>query len=86
MSLLHFSFIDKAKDRLSSWEFVNLSNTSRVTLAKSIIQAMPIYVVQAANIPKCVYEEIDKHCRSFIWGDEVGARKTHLLNGKLFAS
>lgn len=72
--------IEKVKQRLSSWKAKTLSFASRVTLAKSVIQAMPTYVMQASVLPRGTCDDIDKICRSFIWGDEEDHRAVHLIN------
>lgn len=70
--------IDKASQRLSSWKARNLSMAGRVTLARSVLQALPNYVMQTAWLPSNICTDLDKHCRSFIWGDEPNRRKIHL--------
>lgn len=39
----------------------NLSMAGRLPLAKSVIQVMPTYVMQASGIPKSVCDEIDNN-------------------------
>jgi hypothetical protein len=64
-----FQFImDKVGQRLSNWKAKNLSFAGRVSLAKSVIQALPVYTMQSTLLPKSICEEIDKKCRSFICG------------------
>lgn len=72
--------VDKVNQRLGTWKDRNLSMSGRITSAKSVIQAMPTYVMQASNIPNSICDEIDKRCRNFIWGDGTNARKVHLVN------
>lgn len=38
----------------------------QVTLVKSIIQALPTYVMQSALLPKSIYDDINKRCRDFV--------------------
>lgn len=71
--------IDKASQRLSTWKARNLSMAGRVTLTRSVLRALPNYVMQTAWLPTHVCQELDKTCRSFIWGDEPTRRKIHLL-------
>lgn len=50
----------------------------RFTLAKSVVQALPTYVMQSNILPVSICEEIDKKkCRSFVWGNSSESRKTH---------
>lgn len=51
-----------------------------VTLAKSVLQALPSYVMQTAMIPEKVCDEVDKICRGFIWGESDQGRKVHLIS------
>lgn len=64
-----FQFImEKVNKRLSNWKANTLSFAGRLTLTKSIIQALPSYVMQSAFIPRHLCDEIDKSCRRFLWG------------------
>lgn len=71
-----FNFVmDKVKQRFSTSKSRTLSFVGRVTLAKSMVQAMPTYVMQSSVLPKGTCDEIEKLCRDFIWGDEVNQEK-----------
>lgn len=72
--------IDKVNQRLSSWKARTLSFAGRVTRAKSVVQAMPTYVMQSCELPGGICDEVDKICRKFIWGDETDQRKIHLIS------
>lgn len=75
-----FQFIiNKVDQRLSAWKTCHLSYAGRVTLVKSVLQAMPSYVMQFTCIPRAVCDEIDKRCRSFIWGDSENHNKIHTV-------
>lgn len=64
-----FQFImEKVDKRLSNWKANTLSFAGRLTLTKTIIQALPTYVMQSALIPKHLCDEIDKRCRRFLGG------------------
>lgn len=72
--------IDKVNSRLSTWKAQTLSFAGRVTLTKSVLQALPSYVMQSSIIPKGVCDDIDKIFRGFVWGEENGQRRLHLLS------
>lgn len=72
--------IDKVNQRLSSWKARNLSFAGRITLTKSVLQAMPSYVMQTGSLPKSICDEVDKICRSFVWGNSEQRRKVHLVS------
>lgn len=71
--------IEKVKQRLSTWKSKTLSFAGRVTLAKSVVQANPTYVMQSSVLPRGTCDEVDKLCRQFIWGDEENHRTVHLI-------
>lgn len=76
-----FQFIlDKVDQRLSNWKTKNLSLAGKLTLTKSVLQSMPTYVMQTAYIPRFICDEIDKKCRSFLWGDSNEGKRVHLVN------
>lgn len=71
--------LDKARQRLSQWKARNLSMAGRVTLAKSVLQALPNYVMQTAWLPVETFNSLDQSCHSFVWGEDANTRKVHLL-------
>jgi hypothetical protein len=71
--------IDQVSAKLANWKANQLSFAGRVTLAKSVIEAVPIYPMMTNRIPKGVLEEIQKIQRNFIWGDNNGAKKYHAI-------
>lgn len=75
-----FQFLlDKVNNRLSNWKGKMLSMAGRITLAKSVIQVIPSYVMQTVFLPMHVCDEIDRICRRFVWGDEDNHRKVHTV-------
>lgn len=75
-----FQFIlDKVDQRLSNWKVKTLSFAGRVSLTKSVLQALPSYVMHSAYVPKFICSEIDKRCRSFVWGESGPQRRMHLV-------
>lgn len=75
----HF-ILEKVNKRLSNWKTKTLSFAGRLTLTKSVVQALPTYVMQFALIPRHLCDEIDKRCRSFFWGDIVEDRYLHTVS------
>jgi hypothetical protein len=71
--------IDQVSAKLANWKDNQLSFAGRVTLAKSVIEAVPIYPMMTDRIPKGCLEEIQKLQRSFIWGDSDRGRRYHAL-------
>jgi ribonuclease HI len=71
--------VDKVKARLTGWKTKHLSLAGRITLAKSVIQAIPIYPMMTMPIPRTCLNEIEKIQRAFIWGDTLDKKKAHLI-------
>ncbi|KAL8159786.1 hypothetical protein V2J09_001323 [Rumex salicifolius] len=88
MSILHgkvtkatFSeLIVKANKRLTGWKSQTLSMAGRVTLAKSVMSAIPSYAMNSVQLLSGTCEDLDKIIRSFIWGSYGGVRKPHLVD------
>lgn len=91
MPLLHFEvtkrtyqyIVDKIRKKLSNWDAMRLSLARRVTLAQSMIGAIPIYAMQTMNLPASICEEIDKLCRNFLWGSIDGSKRLALVPWKV---
>ena len=71
------SIVDKVDMRLTGWNAAHLSFAGRVTLAQSVVQAMPIYAIQTTLLSPLVRQKIDMACRRFIWD---GNSKRHKLS------
>ncbi|KAE8704560.1 hypothetical protein F3Y22_tig00110450pilonHSYRG00693 [Hibiscus syriacus] len=69
--------IDKIPSRLQGWAARTLSMAGCVTLAKSVLSAIPVYFMQTSLLPKSVCNEIGKILR---WGSTTGAPKISLIN------
>ncbi|KAL8141078.1 hypothetical protein V2J09_007099 [Rumex salicifolius] len=56
-----------------------LSLAGRVTLARSVLSAIPSYAMSSTRIPNSMCDKLDRVCRSFIWGGYSEVRKLHLV-------
>lgn len=64
-----YNFIlEKSQRKLSAWKASTLSLAGRITLAKSVVAALPTYSMQTMLMPKGVCEKLDQLQRNFIWG------------------
>ncbi|KAA3469259.1 LINE-1 reverse transcriptase isogeny [Gossypium australe] len=77
-STLNF-VIDKVRSKLQNWDARQLSLAGCITLAQSVLLAIPSYFMQSLAIPKGVCEEIEKIARQFIWGGSAGNLKLALI-------
>jgi ribonuclease HI len=50
-----------------------------MTLAKSVLEAIPLYPMMTSIIPKTCVEEIQRKQRRFIWGDTENSRRHHAV-------
>lgn len=51
----------------------------RVTLAKSVLEAIPTYSMLTCKLPRDSLKEIQKVQRAFIWGDTDESKKAHTV-------
>ncbi|CAN1826458.1 Putative ribonuclease H protein At1g65750 [Linum perenne] len=71
--------VDRISHKLSGWKVKSLSLAGRVTLAQSVLAAIPAYVMQTAMIPATTCEAIDKLIRDFISGSIDELWRVHLV-------
>ncbi|MCH86827.1 RNA-directed DNA polymerase (Reverse transcriptase) [Trifolium medium] len=71
--------LDQVSSKLSAWKANTLSFAGRVTLAKSVIEAVPIYPMMSSKIPKSCLDDIQRMQRQFIWGDTDQKKKLHAI-------
>ncbi|XP_019178992.1 PREDICTED: uncharacterized protein LOC109174182 [Ipomoea nil] len=74
--------LERITSRLEGWKAKTLSLTGRVTLAKSVLNAIPVYTMQTVDLPKGICAEIEKRTRRFIWGTNAisGGNKMSLVD------
>lgn len=78
-SLFSQPFLAKIRAKFNVWNVSLLYQGGRLTIIKSVLSAMPIYLIQVLNPPKTVLKQIDKIIAKFFWGStEEGSRKVHL--------
>ncbi|CAN1726093.1 Putative ribonuclease H protein At1g65750 [Linum perenne] len=66
--------LTRIDNKLAGWKANNLSLAGRVTLASSVLNSIPSYVMQMAALPNYICEGIDRKIRSFICGSSDGVR------------
>lgn len=72
--------VDKVRTRLATWKTKFLSKAGRMTLISSTLSAIPAYYMQATFLPSSTLQDIDSICNNFLWGEEGGKKKIHLVN------
>lgn len=63
---MYNELVEKMEKRLSGWTTSHISLAGHITLTQSILQAIPIYVMQIVMLLDGVRDRIDRACRRFI--------------------
>ncbi|EOY02236.1 Uncharacterized protein TCM_011923 [Theobroma cacao] len=71
------SLITKIRDRISGWENKTLSPGGRITLLRSVLSSLPLYLLQVLKPPVVVIEKIERLFNSFLWGDSTNDKRIH---------
>lgn len=72
--------VEKVKDRARNWLANRISLAGRITLPKSVLSSIPIYLMQSTHFPKGTYEVLDKICRAFVWGSTAQRKAPTLVS------
>lgn len=66
--------------RLQGWRASALSKVGRITLIKSVLNAIHVFLMQTVIVLVSVCKEMEKICRDFLWHGRSEARKIYLVN------
>ena len=77
---MYGGIIEKVKSHLSGWNASTLSLAGRITLAQSVLAAIPLYSMQTVMLPAAICNDIDVTCRRFIWGGSSNKNGVSLVN------
>ncbi|GLJ29509.1 hypothetical protein SUGI_0581720 [Cryptomeria japonica] len=69
----------KIQSKLNSWTLRSLNLVGRLTLVKSILQAMPSFLFSAITAPKIVLKIVRNLQRNFLWRGSETKRKWALV-------
>ncbi|GKV27995.1 hypothetical protein SLEP1_g37098 [Rubroshorea leprosula] len=72
--------VDKVRTKLAGWKANMLSRAGRITLASSVLSAIPNYYMQGIYLLEAVHKELDYLSRQFIWGTSRERRRPHLVS------
>ncbi|XP_071933651.1 uncharacterized protein [Coffea arabica] len=76
-----FEFIrNKAMERLHGWKEQLLSQAGKEVLLKSVILALPTYVMSCCLLPKDLCKKICSEMAKFWWGQKGDKQKIHWLS------
>ncbi|XP_038978394.1 uncharacterized protein LOC120108761 [Phoenix dactylifera] len=65
--------------RLEGWQMHSLSMMGRITLVRSVLTSVPIYLLTNAIIPVIVLRSLEQLFRNFIWGRCSSRGGVHLM-------
>ena len=71
--------LDKVQAKLQGWKANLLSMAGRLTLIKSVLSAIPSYVMQGCFLPNRIHTNLDRISRNFLWGSTEEKRKIYLV-------
>ncbi|PKU68225.1 Putative ribonuclease H protein [Dendrobium catenatum] len=74
--------LEKATNKLSVWGKKFISTAGRITLIKSVIQALPVYYSTLSLVPISVLKKLVKMCRDFLWNKGDGNNGLHYVAWK----
>ncbi|XP_019074375.1 uncharacterized protein LOC109122301 [Vitis vinifera] len=77
---------ERMRRRLAQWKRQYISKGGRITLIKSTLASIPIYLLSLIRIPKAVAKRIERIQRDFLWGGGCLEGKAHLINWKVVCS
>ncbi|KAJ0744136.1 putative RNA-directed DNA polymerase [Helianthus annuus] len=77
------AIIDRFASRLSRWKARHLSFAGRMTLAKSVLGALPAYFLSLFAAPKGVIKKLEKIRREFLWGKTSAGHKLRWVRWSL---
>ncbi|RVW15364.1 LINE-1 reverse transcriptase-like [Vitis vinifera] len=71
---------ERFRKRLTLWKRQFISKGGRITLIRSTLSSMPIYLMSLLRMPRVVSLRLEKIQRDFLWGGGALERKPHLVN------
>ena len=74
--------IGKVEKRLKMWSHRWLSRAGRLVLVKAMLEAIPVYWMTLAWIPKGILESIRRICFRFLWSGKKDEQVTPWVNWK----
>ena len=77
---------ERFRRKLAIWKRQYISEGGRLTLIRSTLSNMPIYLMLVFRLPKGVQNRLEKIQRDFLWGGGSLERKIHLVNWKYACS
>ena len=67
------------RKKLALWKRQYISKGGRITLIKSTLSSLPLYLMSILSLPRMVKLRLDQIQRNFLWGGGAIAQKPHLV-------
>lgn len=74
------NFVEKCHKCTANWSNKVLSAAGKEIFIKSVLQALPTFMMSCFRFPISVLQKLHSVIINFWWGAEIGKRKTHWLN------
>ena len=71
---------ERFRKRLALWKKRYISKGGRLTLIRSTLSNMPIYIMSLFRLPRGAKSRLEKIQRDFLWGGGKLEKKIHLVN------
>ncbi|XP_073149154.1 uncharacterized protein [Henckelia pumila] len=69
--------LQSVRKKLEGWESHSLAPGSRMTLIRSVLLSIPIYLCQVIHPPLAVLEKLERIFNAFLWGSRPLEKKWH---------
>ena len=79
MAFLRDGVEERMWKRLTLWKRQLISKVGRITLIRSTLVSMPIYLMSLLHMPRVVRMRLEKIQRDFLWGGGVLEKRPHLV-------
>lgn len=68
---------DRVRKKLKDWKKIFLSTAGRMVMIKSVVQAIPTYLMSLFLLPEQTCQRINSLSASFLWGPKSDERRIH---------
>jgi hypothetical protein len=72
--------VDKLIKRVAGWRCRLLAYSSRLTLIKSCLASIPVYLLSFIKFPKWAIRLIESHMAHYLWNIDVDCHRYHLAS------
>lgn len=81
-SFLYDDLIMKVRRKISGWASRLLSPGGRITLLRSVLSSIPLYLFQIMRPPKIILKKLESIFARFLWDSKDHARRLHWRSWK----